>query len=147
MVCATSNASDLTAHTVLHTVQINFQAVDVHKYRYIQTPIGLLIFWGYRPCLRCTMWGTAYAVWSEPLLIVCKFYECWATDWTSFGVSKSESKLVKMPYCWKSRHSSLRNILGVLKLDSLTSTPPFDVLKLCIMRVIGNFNSFCFHFF
>ena len=30
--------------SVLHTVQINFQAVDVNKYRYIQTPIGLLIF-------------------------------------------------------------------------------------------------------
>ena len=31
-------------HTVLHTVQINFHTVDVNKYRYIQTPIGLLIF-------------------------------------------------------------------------------------------------------
>ena len=30
--------------TVVHTVQINFQAVDVNKYRYIQAPIGLLIF-------------------------------------------------------------------------------------------------------
>ena len=30
--------------TVLHTVQINFHTVDVNKYRYIQTPIGLLIF-------------------------------------------------------------------------------------------------------
>ena len=29
---------------VLHTVQKNFHAVDVNKYRYIQTPIGLLIF-------------------------------------------------------------------------------------------------------
>ena len=30
--------------TVLHTVQINFHTVDVNKDRYIQTPIGLLIF-------------------------------------------------------------------------------------------------------
>ena len=30
--------------TVLHTVQIKFHAMDVNKYRYIQTPIGLLIF-------------------------------------------------------------------------------------------------------
>ena len=29
---------------VLHTVQISFHAVDVNKYRYIQTPIGILIF-------------------------------------------------------------------------------------------------------
>ena len=34
----------LNINTVLHTVQINFHAVDVNKYRYIQTPIGLLIF-------------------------------------------------------------------------------------------------------
>ena len=32
------------AFKVLHTVQINFHAVDVNKYIYIQTPIGLLIF-------------------------------------------------------------------------------------------------------
>ena len=44
--------------TVLHTVQKNFHAVDVNKDRYIQTPIGLLIFWGYRSCLQCTMWST-----------------------------------------------------------------------------------------
>ena len=31
-------------YAVLHNVQINFHAVDVNKYRYIQTPIGLLIF-------------------------------------------------------------------------------------------------------
>ena len=30
--------------SVLHTVQINFHAVDVNKDKYIQTPIGLLIF-------------------------------------------------------------------------------------------------------
>ena len=34
----------LTVYSVLHTVQINFHAVDINKYRYIQTPIGLLIF-------------------------------------------------------------------------------------------------------
>ena len=32
------------ATSVLYTVQKNFHAVDVNKYRYIQTPIGLLIF-------------------------------------------------------------------------------------------------------
>ena len=36
--------TQLSIHfTVLHTVQINFHAVDVNKYIYIQTPIGLLI--------------------------------------------------------------------------------------------------------
>ena len=46
---------EILKQSVLHTVQINFHAVDVNKYRYIQTPIGLLISLGYRSCLHCTM--------------------------------------------------------------------------------------------
>ena len=41
-------------------MQINFHAMDVNKYRYIQASIGILIFRGYRSCLHCTMWGTEY---------------------------------------------------------------------------------------
>ena len=33
-----------TIYAVLHTVQIYFHTMDVNKYRYIQTPIGLLTF-------------------------------------------------------------------------------------------------------
>ena len=40
----TCNLDFAVEYTVLHTVQINFHAVDVNKYRYIETPIGLLIF-------------------------------------------------------------------------------------------------------
>ena len=50
------------ASSVLHTVQINFHAMDENKSRYIQTPIGLLIFLGYRSCLQCTMWSTVITV-------------------------------------------------------------------------------------
>ena len=42
--CNKIRSSLLSCYTVLHTVQINFHGVDVNKYRYIQTPIGLLIF-------------------------------------------------------------------------------------------------------
>ena len=51
------------------------------------------------------------AVCSEPLLSAWIFYDCSATNWTLFRVSKlkrglqtgsSESTLVKMPHCWKS---------------------------------------------
>ena len=51
------------------------------------------------------------AVWSEPLLIVWIFYECEATDWTSFGVSTLKRRLhrlfwvyscKKKTHCWKS---------------------------------------------
>ena len=48
------------ATPVLHTVQINFQAADVNKYRYIQTPIGLLIF---------EVIGHVYAVQCEELTL------------------------------------------------------------------------------
>ena len=49
-------------------------------------------------------------VWSEPLLVAWVFYDCEATDWTPFGVSKLKMRLqrlvqtthVKMPHGWKS---------------------------------------------
>ena len=54
------------------------------------------------------------ADWPEPLLVGWTFYECWATDRTSFGVSKLKrtlhklvkSTLVKMPHCWKSHFAA-----------------------------------------
>ena len=50
-------------------------------------------------------------VWSEPLLIAWIFYECWATDRTSFGGSKLKRRLHRLDWvytcqnvkCWKSR--------------------------------------------
>ena len=50
------------------------------------------------------------AVWSELLLVAWTFHKCYATDWTSFGVSWLKWRLhrlvwvysCKMPHCWKS---------------------------------------------
>ena len=45
------------------------------------------------------------AVWSQPLLVACIFYECSATELQSLKgdcTSSSEPTLVKMPHCWKS---------------------------------------------
>ena len=36
------------------------------------------------------------AVWSEALLVAWIFYECWAIDWTSFGVSKIKRRLHRL---------------------------------------------------
>ena len=36
------------------------------------------------------------AVRSEPLLVACIFFECKATDWTSFGVSKLKRSLHRL---------------------------------------------------
>ena len=45
---------------VLRTSQINFHTVDVNKYRYIQTPIGLFIFRGNWSCLYWAVWSTVF---------------------------------------------------------------------------------------
>ena len=50
------------------------------------------------------------AVLSEPLLVAWVFYDCYATDWTSFGVSKLKRRLHRLvsvytcqiTHCWKS---------------------------------------------
>ena len=36
------------------------------------------------------------AVWSEHLLVAWVFYECYATDWTPFGVSKLKRRLQRL---------------------------------------------------
>ena len=36
------------------------------------------------------------AVWSEPLLVAWVFYDCLATDWTSFGVSWLKRRLQRL---------------------------------------------------
>ena len=62
------------------------------------------------------------AVWSEPLLVACVFYECSATDWASFSVSKLKMRLhrlvwvytCQMPHCWKS-HVTAHLLIDVNK--------------------------------
>ena len=58
------------------------------------------------------------------------FYDCSATDWTAFGVSKlkrrlhtglSESTLVKVPHCWKSH-------IKVQIYVSIIQKKPFQML-------------------
>ena len=70
-------------------------------------------------------------VWSEPLLVTWIFYECWASDRTSFGGSKlnrrlqrlfyRKSTLVKMPHCWKS-HAAARIILRALYVTRINTS-------------------------
>ena len=65
---------------VLHTVQINFHAVDVNKYRYIQTPIGLLIF---------EVIGHVYTVQCEVLRSIG-----WQTFFINFLYEKSKTRIL-----------------------------------------------------
>ena len=82
------------------------------------------------------------AIWSEPLLVAWIFYECLATDWTSFGVSKFKRRLhrlawvydCQMPHCWKSHvaahlktKSSLKVITNIIFLKKSAWKLPVDL--------------------
>ena len=41
-----------------------------------------------------------HAVWSKPFLVAWIFYECYATDWTSFWVSKLKRRLHRLVWVW-----------------------------------------------
>ena len=80
-----------------------------HDSSYISRGMRFPTMWYMRPAMP-QISLRIQAVWSEPLQVAWKFYECLATDCTLVGVSKlkgnwtglSESTLVKMPHCWKS---------------------------------------------
>ena len=50
------------------------------------------------------------AVWSEPLLVAWIFYECWSTDWTWFGVSKSKRRLQRLVQVYTCQNVKLLEI-------------------------------------
>ena len=50
------------------------------------------------------------AVWSEPLLVACIYYECWANDWTSFGVSKLERRLHRLVWVYTCQNTTLLEV-------------------------------------
>ena len=48
-------------------------------------------------------------VWSEPFLVAWIFYDCWATDWTAFRVSKLKRRLHRLVW---GLHLSKCHIVG-----------------------------------
>ena len=50
------------------------------------------------------------AVWSEPLLVAWIFYDCLATDWTSFGVSKLKRRLHRLVWVYTCKNTTLLEI-------------------------------------
>ena len=47
------------------------------------------------------------AAWSEPLFVAWIFYECYATDWTSFGVSKLKRRLHRLVWVYTCQNATL----------------------------------------
>ena len=50
------------------------------------------------------------AVWSEPLLVAWIFYDCSATDWTSFGVSKFNRTLHRLIWVYTCQNATLLEV-------------------------------------
>ena len=51
-----------------------------------------------------------HAVWSEPLLYAWIFYEYYATNWTSFGVSKLKRRLHRLVWAYSCQNGTLMEI-------------------------------------
>ena len=50
------------------------------------------------------------AVWSEPLLVAWVFYDCKATDWTPFGVSKLKRRVQRLVRVYTCQNATLLEI-------------------------------------
>ena len=50
------------------------------------------------------------AVWSELLLVAWVFYDCLATDWTAFGVSKIKRRLPRLVWVYNCQNTTLLEI-------------------------------------
>ena len=77
--------------------------------RYLSQCIRFQTMWYARPakpqisvCIR--------TVWSEPLLDARISYECWATDWTLFGVSKLKRWLHRLVWVYTCQNATLSEI-------------------------------------
>ena len=53
-------------------------------------------------------------VWSEPLLVAWIFYDCYATDWTSFGASKLKRRLHSLVWVYTCQTATLLEITSWL---------------------------------
>ena len=52
-----------------------------------------------------------HAVWSELLLVAWVFYDCSATDWTSFGVPKLKMRLHRLVWVYTCQNATLLEIM------------------------------------
>ena len=106
--------------TIDCTYHLNSKVVNIELRHEIPT------MWYVRPAkpqISLHIW----AVWSEPLLVTSIFFDCWATEWTTFGVSKlnrkeaaqaclSQHMNVKIPHCWRSHVAAHFVMPSVIKL-------------------------------
>ena len=100
------------------------------------------------------------AVWSEPLLVAWVFYDCKATDWTPFGVSKLKRMLHRLVWVYTCQNVTLLEspctcsnvmiyffyfVTSILIRFSYTFLPTSCSLKMCFLTVLYHMpTAFCF---
>ena len=93
----------------MHRLVRAFPALRWNKYQnlacrpiYLSRSMRFPTMWYVRPA-KPQISLPIHTVWSEPLQVAWIFYDCWATDWTSFGVSKLQRRLHRLVWvytCW-----------------------------------------------
>ena len=79
------------------------------KHKKMSHCMGFPTMWYVRPA-RPQISLRIWAVWSEPLLVPWIFYDCWATDRTSFGVSKLKRRLQRFVWVYSCQNATLMEI-------------------------------------
>ena len=107
--------SDLGPHCLLqrrskrasrrHLVAINIRIVKSEMSQCMRFPT----MWYVRPAKAQTSLHIR-AVWSEPLLVAWISYECKATDWTPFEVSKPKRRLHRLVWVYTCQNTKLLKI-------------------------------------
>ena len=74
------------------------------------------------------------AVWSEPLLVAWIIYDCSATDWTPYGVSKLKRRLHRPVWVYTCQNATLLEITchGSNYYDNDELNVKNDCMKICL---------------
>ena len=94
-------------HISLHSLNVSF----IFKHALLQMSHGMRFptMWYVRQA-KPQISLRIRAVWSEPLLVACIFYECWATDWTKCEDSKLISRLYRLLWVYTCQSTTLLEI-------------------------------------
>ena len=76
------------------------------------------------------------AVWSEPLLVAWIFYDCIASDWTSFGVSKLNRRLDRLVWILTCQNGTAQ-IFNVLNFDEFKNFVTSMYKWQCQLKIVS----------
>ena len=88
------------------SVSMTLNCFQVSRNYYLSQCMRFPTIWYVRPA-KPQISLRIRAVWSEPLLVARVFYDCLATDWTSFGVSKLKRRLQRLVRVYTCQNATL----------------------------------------